>query len=77
MKKPIVIGSDHAGYALKEEAKKLLLERGEEVLDVGSNGQDPTDYPDYGARVAEMVSSGKLDRGVLVCGTGIGMARHH
>jgi len=74
MKKPIVIGSDHAGYALKEEVKKFLLERGEEVLDVGPENQDSTDYPDYGARVAEKVSSGSIDRGVLVCGTGIGMA---
>ena len=73
MKKPIVIGSDHAGFALKEEMKKLLLERGEEILDVGPDKQDPTDYPDCGSRVAEKVSSSSAERGVLICGTGIGM----
>ena len=74
MKKPIVIGSDHTGFALKEELKKLLLERGEGILDVGPDKQDPTDYPDYGSRVAEKVSSSSVERGVLICGTGIGMA---
>jgi len=74
MKKPIAIGSDHAGYTMKEEVKKFLLGRGEEVLDAGPDKQDPTDYPDFGSRVAEKVSSGSIDRGVLVCGTGIGVA---
>jgi len=74
MKKPVAIASDHAGFALKEELKKFLLGRGEEILDVGPDNQDSTDYPDYGSRVAEKVSSGSTDRGVLICGTGIGMA---
>jgi len=74
MKKPIAIGSDHAGFALKEEVKKFLLERGEEILDVGPDKQDPTDYPDCGSRVAEKVSSSSVERGVLICGTGIGMS---
>ncbi len=73
MKVTIAIGSDHAGFALKEEVKGLLLERGEGVVDVGPNGDAPIDYPDYGMKVADMVSSGKADRGILVCGTGIGM----
>jgi len=58
MKKTIAIGSDHAGFSLKEELKKFLIERGEEILDVGPDNQDSTDYPDFGSRVAEKVSSG-------------------
>jgi ribose 5-phosphate isomerase B len=70
----IALGADHAGWQLKEEIKAWLLERSAGVLDFGTHSTDPVDYPDYAAQVAEAVVSGKAERGVLVCGTGIGMA---
>jgi ribose 5-phosphate isomerase B len=70
----IALGADHAGWELKEEIKAWLLERGVELLDFGTHSPDPVDYPDYAAQVAEAVMAGKAERGVLVCGTGIGMA---
>ncbi len=69
-----VIGSDHAGYAIKEIIKRLLLNRHIEVLDVGTNRTESCDYPDFGKMVAEKVAKGEFDRGILVCGTGIGMS---
>lgn len=71
----IVIGSDHFGYRLKEAVKKHLDEAGHEPVDVGtSNGDDPVDYPDVAILLSERVASGEFERGILVCGTGIGMA---
>lgn len=70
----IVVGSDHAGYALKELIKDLLLKRHIEVVDVGTTGEDSCDYPDFGKMVAEKVSKGEFNRGILICGTGIGMS---
>ncbi len=70
----IAIGSDHAGVGLKERIGALLAELGQSVQDLGTNGSDPVDYPDYGARVAESVSTGAVDRGILVCGSGVGMS---
>lgn len=71
----IVIGSDHAGYEQKERIKAHLEERGESVADLGTaNGDDSVDYPDFAVRVARSVAAGDADLGVLVCGTGIGMA---
>ena len=70
----IVIGADHAGFDLKETLKAWLLERGYEVQDIGTHSVEPVDYPDYALQVAEAVSLGKAERGVLVCGTGTGMA---
>lgn len=69
-----VIGSDHAGYAIKEIIKRLLLDRHIEVLDVGTNSTESCNYPDFGKMVAERVAKGEFDRGILVCGTGIGMS---
>ncbi len=69
----IAIGSDHAGYDLKEFLKVEISKRGHQVLDFGVNDKSPSDYPDYGLKVARIVSRGDADRGVLVCGTGIGM----
>ncbi|HSK09588.1 MAG TPA: ribose 5-phosphate isomerase B [Vicinamibacterales bacterium] len=69
----IAIGSDHAGYHLKE-ALKLALGGEVEFDDLGTEGEASVDYPDYAARVAARVASGEADRGILVCGTGIGMA---
>lgn len=73
-KSPIVIGSDHAGYHLKEKIRMYLLENGFEIEDAGAKNENSVDYPDYGIKVASMVSAGKFNRGILLCGTGIGMA---
>jgi ribose 5-phosphate isomerase B len=70
----IAIGSDHAGFQLKETVKARLLAEGFDVVDVGTNSNAPVDYPDYAAAVASLVVSGGCERGILVCGTGIGMA---
>jgi ribose 5-phosphate isomerase B len=70
----IALGADHAGWQLKEEVKAWLLARSAEVTDFGTHTPDPVDYPDYAAQVAEAVASGKAGRGILICGTGIGMA---
>jgi ribose 5-phosphate isomerase B len=69
----IIIGADHAGFSLKETVKPYLTERKIAVTDVGADSAEPVDYPDFGKKVAEGVSSGKFDRGVLVCGSGVGM----
>ena len=73
-KSPVVIGSDHAAYQLKEKLKKFLIENGIAVEDAGAQDESSVDYPDYGIKVASLVSSGKFDRGILLCGTGIGMS---
>ncbi len=70
----IAIGSDHAGLELKEFVKKVLQERNETVTDVGTMENTSVDYPDYGIQVAELVAAGKVDRGILICGTGVGMS---
>lgn len=71
---PIVIGCDHAAYDLKEKIKALLIEKGIKVEDVGTHSEDSVDYPDFGAKVASMVSRGEFERGILLCGSGIGMS---
>jgi ribose 5-phosphate isomerase B len=73
-KNRIVIGSDHAAYPLKEKIKTCLSMRGIEVEDVGTHSEDSVDYTDFGSRVAALVSTGKFQRGILLCGTGIGMS---
>lgn len=70
----IAIGSDHGGFELKEAIKSLLRERGVDVEDMGTSDGNSVDYPDFGERVARKVSSGEAEKGVLVCGTGIGMS---
>ena len=70
----IAIGSDHAGFEAKEKAKSELAALGVEVLDKGSHSLDSVDYPDFGAAVARAVASGEVERGVLVCGSGIGIS---
>lgn len=70
----IAIGSDHAGFRLKEELKRHLESRGHELLDVGTSSEESVDYPDFGLAVGRAVGSGRADRGVLACGTGIGIA---
>jgi len=70
----VVVGSDHAGYALKKEIVPVIEELGHEVIDVGNESGDSVDYADYGIPAAEMVAEGKADRGIVICGTGIGMS---
>jgi ribose 5-phosphate isomerase B len=70
----VALGADHAGWELKEACKAWLIDHGHQVLDFGTHSPESVDYPDYAAQVAEAVAVGKVDRGVLVCGTGIGMA---
>lgn len=71
---PIVIGADHGGYELKEELKPLLEEMGFKVIDVGTLSKDSVHYPSFAARAARLISEGKAERGILICGTGIGMS---
>ncbi len=70
----IGIGSDHGGFELKEEIKKYLLSKGIEFVDYGTNSPSSVDYPDYGRRVAEGVVGNEVDRGIVICGTGIGIS---
>lgn len=69
----IAIGSDHAGFRLKETLKAWLVESGHEVVDVGTHSEERVDYPDYGAAVGLTVASGEAERGVAVCGSGQGI----
>jgi ribose 5-phosphate isomerase B len=73
-KTPVVIGCDHAAYALKETVKSFLLKNEIDVTDVGTFDEDSVDYPDFGILVASRVSSRRFERGILICGTGIGMS---
>jgi len=70
----IAIGSDHAGFGLKEDVLAILKETSFEVVDCGTNNTVSVDYPDFGEKVSRMVSAGDVDRGILICGTGIGMS---
>ena len=70
----IAIGSDHGGFQLKEHLRKYLTEKGMEVTDCGTFTSDSCDYPDFAAAVCQEVTGGKAERGVLVCGTGIGVS---
>ena len=70
----IALGADHAGFELKEALKGWLIDQGYQVLDLGTHSAESVDYPDYAIQVAQSVADGKVERGLLVCGTGIGMA---
>ena len=70
----IVVGSDHGGFGLKTAIKELLIERGITVEDLGTDNGNSVDYPDFGEKVAREVSAGKAEKGILICGTGIGMS---
>ncbi|QTA79493.1 Ribose-5-phosphate isomerase [Desulfonema limicola] len=72
--KSIIIGCDHAAFGLKETLKAYLVEQGIEVEDAGPFNTDSVDYPDFGIKVAGAVSQGKFEKGILLCGTGIGMS---
>ena len=70
----IAIGSDHAGFGLKEDILGLLKGLNMDIVDCGTNSTESVDYPYFGARVSELVSSGEVQRGILICGTGLGMS---
>lgn len=70
----VYIGADHAGYELKAHLKPVLEAQGVEVVDVGTEGPESVDYPDFAKVVARAVSEGEVERGILICGTGIGMS---
>ncbi len=70
----IIMGSDHAAYQMKETIKSYLEREGFVVEDAGALGTDSVDYPDFGIKVASAISSGKYKRGILMCGTGLGMS---
>ena len=70
----IALAADHAGYQLKDELVQWLRESGHEVTDLGTNGPESVDYPNFGASLAATVASGSTERGIVVCGSGIGIS---
>lgn len=70
----IALAADHAGYLLKDELAQWLREQGHEVTDLGTNGPQSVDYPEYGAKLGSFVGLGNADRGIAVCGSGIGIS---
>jgi ribose 5-phosphate isomerase B len=68
----IVVGSDHAGFPLKEDLAAYVRDLGHQVVDVGTHGTDPVDYPDYAEILSRTLLDGSADRGVLICGSGVG-----
>lgn len=70
----IVLAADHAGYLLKNELARWLSELGHDVTDLGTNSPESVDYPQYGAKLAHAIASGNAERGVAVCGSGIGIS---
>ncbi|MBV1818682.1 ribose 5-phosphate isomerase B [Bacteroidales bacterium MSK.15.36] len=74
MEMKVGIGSDHGGYELKEYIKGFLEEEGIEYIDYGTNSSESVDYPEFGEKVALAVKNGECDRGIVICGTGIGIS---
>jgi len=70
----VAVGSDHAGYELKEKIKSLLEDMHMQYMDVGSDSKDSVDYPDFAVKVARSITNSQADRGILVCASGIGMS---
>lgn len=70
----IAIGADHGGFQMKAQLKELIAEMGHEVVDVGCYSTESVDYPDFAAALSEKVAGGECPRGILICGTGIGMS---
>ena len=70
----IALAADHAGFPLKDELASWLREQGHEVVDLGTNSSDSVDYPDFGSRLARAIASGEAERGIAVCGSGIGIS---
>ena len=72
----IAIGSDHAGFALKENLAAFLIQLGHQVVDVGTHSTNPVDYPDYAKALGKAIQKGQSDRGVLICGSGVWRTGH-
>jgi ribose 5-phosphate isomerase B len=70
----ISVGSDHGGFEMKQQVVELLRQQGHDVLDAGCDSLQSVDYPDFAKQVCEQVDSGRCERGILICGTGIGMS---
>jgi ribose 5-phosphate isomerase B len=70
----IALAADHAGYALKDELVRWLGEQGHDVTDLGTNSADSVDYPEFGAKLARFIATGDAERGIAVCGSGIGIS---
>lgn len=70
----VAIACDHGAYDYKEEVKEMLVKEGYEITDCGTNGTESVDYPDMAKACADLVASGKVDRGIVMCGTGIGIS---
>ena len=70
----IALAADHAGYLLKDELARWLGEQGHDITDLGTNGPESVDYPQFGARLSKAVASGEAERGIAVCGSGIGIS---
>jgi ribose 5-phosphate isomerase B len=70
----IALAADHAGYVLKDELAHWLRDQGHDTIDLGTNGPESVDYPEYGAKLARAVASGDAERGIAVCGSGIGIS---
>ncbi|MHB8807892.1 MAG: ribose 5-phosphate isomerase B [Anaerolineaceae bacterium] len=68
----VAIGSDHAGFALKTDVLEVIRKAGYEVLDVGTYTDDPVDYPDFAYKVGKVIQEGRAERGITICGSGIG-----
>ncbi len=68
----IAIGADHAGFELKENVRAFLQKAGHEVIDLGTHNLDPVDYPDYAEAVGRSLREGKAERGIVICGSGVG-----
>lgn len=74
MSQKIALASDHAGFAMKEFTKSVLVEKGFEVLDFGTNSEESCDYPDHAHALAAAIEDGRVERGIAMCGSGEGMA---
>ena len=70
----IALAADHAGYELKDSLAVWLSEAGHEIIDLGTNGPESVDYPEYGARLGKEIASGRAERGIAICGSGIGIS---
>ena len=70
----VALGADHAGFALKQELAETLRKSGHEVLDLGAHSSEPSDYPDFADAVGRAVTDGRAERGVLICGSGVGVS---
>src|SRR6266542_1035933 len=70
----VAIGNDHRGFQVKRKVAELVQRLGHEIVDLGASSEEASDYPDFALQVATAVSSGQVDRGILICGSGIGMS---